>query len=696
MTEHTGSSPLFAVFSLSILSLILIPWTIYKLCSKGQENVQPWVPGGKKRTVGQKLAQYFTIGNVALVFLWIVAAVLVVYVQKSQKDMAPFDPYEILGIQPGIPERAIKKAFRELTLKCHPDKNPKGIGCAHNFVDIVRAHRALTDPESMKKYQETGNPDGFTGGLTIGIALPEWLLPKDKKVAPVALLLLVCSFILVPLGGMACYLFRSDKYTGPNNIIQETIGRYWQCIRQGMSVGRIPEILVLANEFIHMHTPRDQLEALVELRQIVSRYHKELLNKPLFKKRKTGVQKAHMLLLAHLEREGENLPEVLKNDSNFVLERTPVLLEEIVKMACWPRPPRGRGWLAPAVGAIQLVQCVTQAVPTCHRKTTHKGPGDGVAALLQLPGMKTDMLKLLSRKKVRSLHDLVDLYPDERSTLLSSIGFNEATIQQVETALLAMPQVHVTAAEFFVVGEEDIVQKDVVTCKVNLVLTRGNHCEGDVTEEDLKASAVHAYCTVYPHPRPEKWYLLLADQDNNEVFAQTHVNLAEAERLGFIHGEQLEQDGRRGIENGRQSGQIIALRNEENEMVGQAVELRFPALKEGRNEFQLMCMSDCWIGCDKTVNLRMTVKKLKKERNPVPRAQQTQPSDDEDKGDQEDDERSKGSDAPDDSDAGEDEEGEEGEDEWDSDESGELESAPEGEDDDEEGADEDEGEGDQS
>ncbi|CAD7704428.1 unnamed protein product [Ostreobium quekettii] len=663
MTEHTGSSPLFAVFSLSILSLILIPWTIYKLCSKGQENVQPWVPGGKKRTVGQKLAQYFTIGNVALVFLWIVAAVLVVYVQKSQKDMAPFDPYEILGIQPGIPERAIKKAFRELTLKCHPDKNPKGIGCAHNFVDIVRAHRALTDPESMKKYQETGNPDGFTGGLTIGIALPEWLLPKDKKVAPVALLLLVCSFILVPLGGMACYLFRSDKYTGPNNIIQETIGRYWQCIRQGMSVGRIPEILVLANEFIHMHTPRDQLEALVELRQIVSRYHKELLNKPLFKKRKTGVQKAHMLLLAHLEREGENLPEVLKNDSNFVLERTPVLLEEIVKMA-------------PAVGAIQLVQCVTQAVPTCHRKTTHKGPGDGVAALLQLPGMKTDMLKLLSRKKVH----LVDLYPDERSTLLSSIGFNEATIQQVETALLAMPQVHVTAAEFFVVGEEDIVQKDVVTCKVNLVLI--------TVRSDVNMRFKGLLCMLigviafYPHPRPEKWYLLLADQDNNEVFAQTHVNLAEAERLGFIHGEQLEQDGRRGIENGRQSGQ--------------AVELRFPALKEGRNEFQLMCMSDCWIGCDKTVNLRMTVKKLKKERNPVPRAQQTQPSDDEDKGDQEDDERSKGSDAPDDSDAGEDEEGEEGEDEWDSDESGELESAPEGEDDDEEGADEDEGEGDQS
>lgn len=50
-----------------------------------------------------------------------------------------------------------------------------------------------------------------------------------------------------------------------------------------------------------------------------------------------------MLLLAHLERERDSIPDVLKSDLKFVLERTPPLLEEIVKVACYPRPVKG--WL---------------------------------------------------------------------------------------------------------------------------------------------------------------------------------------------------------------------------------------------------------------------------------------------------------------------------------------------------------------
>jgi translocation protein SEC63 len=44
MVEQAGSSPLFAVFFLSVFSLFLIPYTIYKLCvaASPEEVVRPW------------------------------------------------------------------------------------------------------------------------------------------------------------------------------------------------------------------------------------------------------------------------------------------------------------------------------------------------------------------------------------------------------------------------------------------------------------------------------------------------------------------------------------------------------------------------------------------------------------------------------------------------------------------------------
>ena len=52
-----------------------------------------------------------------------------------------------------------------------------------------------------------------------------------------------------------------------------------------------------------------------------------------------------MLLLAHLERESQSVSPVLQGDLKYVLQKTPLLLEEIVKIAALPRPPLGYGWL---------------------------------------------------------------------------------------------------------------------------------------------------------------------------------------------------------------------------------------------------------------------------------------------------------------------------------------------------------------
>ncbi|CAN1327966.1 DnaJ protein ERDJ2A [Linum perenne] len=53
-------------------------------------------------------------------------------------------------------------------------------------------------------------------------------------------------------------------------------------------------------------------------------------------------------------------PSVVKRDFKRVLELSPRLLDELIKMAVIPRKGEMHGWLRPAIGVIELSQCITQ------------------------------------------------------------------------------------------------------------------------------------------------------------------------------------------------------------------------------------------------------------------------------------------------------------------------------------------------
>ena len=48
--------------------------------------------------------------------------------------MKSFDPYQILGVDPGAETSVIKKAYRRLSLEKHPDKNPDDPMAVHEFI----------------------------------------------------------------------------------------------------------------------------------------------------------------------------------------------------------------------------------------------------------------------------------------------------------------------------------------------------------------------------------------------------------------------------------------------------------------------------------------------------------------------------------------------------------------------------------
>ncbi|CAN1753958.1 DnaJ protein ERDJ2A [Linum perenne] len=88
-----------------------------------------------------------------------------------------------------------------------------------------------------------------------------------------------------------------------------------------------------------------------------------------FWKQHPSVVKAELLIQAQLTCELAALPPALQRDFKRVLELSPRLLDELIKMAVIPRKGEMHGWLRLAIGVIELSQCITQAVPLSTRKS---------------------------------------------------------------------------------------------------------------------------------------------------------------------------------------------------------------------------------------------------------------------------------------------------------------------------------------
>lgn len=70
--------------------------------------------------------------------------------------MAYIDYYKILGVDKGASPEDVKKAYKKLARKYHPDLNPNDPDAHRKFQEINEANEVLSDPEKRKKYDQYG------------------------------------------------------------------------------------------------------------------------------------------------------------------------------------------------------------------------------------------------------------------------------------------------------------------------------------------------------------------------------------------------------------------------------------------------------------------------------------------------------------------------------------------------------------
>jgi len=86
------------------------------------------------------------------------------------------DHYKTLGVKPSAPNTEIKKAYRTLAVKYHPDKNPDSALCEVQFKEVNEAYSVLSDTQKRARYDEErwlsgmGQKTSYNEGVT-----PTWL-----------------------------------------------------------------------------------------------------------------------------------------------------------------------------------------------------------------------------------------------------------------------------------------------------------------------------------------------------------------------------------------------------------------------------------------------------------------------------------------------------------------------------------------
>ena len=79
------------------------------------------------------------------------------FVCMETKNMAKRDYYEVLGVNRDASEDDMKKAYRRLAMKWHPDRNPDNPRAEEHFKEAKEAYEVLCDPQKRGAYDQFGH-----------------------------------------------------------------------------------------------------------------------------------------------------------------------------------------------------------------------------------------------------------------------------------------------------------------------------------------------------------------------------------------------------------------------------------------------------------------------------------------------------------------------------------------------------------
>ena len=219
-------------------------------CSKCKERYKNYRLKIKSKNINKTLFYY--------ICAFIITILLFIECCKKAKnsDNKRFDPFEILEISEFSSPLEIKKAYKALSLKYHPDKNLDNKDAKEKFMNINKAYRALTNEKAKENFKKYGNPDG-PGLLSYGYALPFFLF-QGKAGSYVLMIFAISMVIIFPI--LFIRWHKNSKKYGSYGILNETLPFYYNSLNKDIQITHLPYIIGMSKEFEEMDITYDENE----------------------------------------------------------------------------------------------------------------------------------------------------------------------------------------------------------------------------------------------------------------------------------------------------------------------------------------------------------------------------------------------------------------------------------------------------
>ena len=420
--------------------------------------------------------------NVAITVVFTIVFLLLLVNVSTDGEVNSFDPFSILEIDTGADMKAIKKAYRDKSLKYHPDKNPNNPAAEAKFMMVAKAYEALTDEAAKENYEKFGNPDGKQS-LEVSIGLPSFLLDTTNR----NIVLMTYLVIMVGIIPYAVWMYysKSSKF-GEKDVMYDTYSWFHHTLGENTIIKSLPEFMAGSAEFRTRNMPKTQAEKeeIGKIMQAVrSNMQKPKYNHPV-------CIKGNVLLHAHLLRKTDDLSDEARADLKYMLRISGSLIDAMISVC------KHQENLATALNCIEFGQFVTQAMWVRD------------SDLLQLPHFTPAEVKHVDKAKTKA--NKVVQYrklADEQKKGLAD--FNEEQKKDVLTCLNdVIPDVSVESKVFVDDDEDDKVYEGDL-CTVKVIITRNNW------KPESKSNLVHS--PHFPFPQQEAWWILLGTQEGKII-----------------------------------------------------------------------------------------------------------------------------------------------------------------------------------
>ena len=219
-------------------------------CSKCKERYKNYKLKIKSKNINKTLFYYIFAFSITIFFF------IACCNKAKNSDNKRFDPFKILEISEFASPSEIKKAYKSLSLKYHPDKNFNNTDAKEKFMNINKAYKALTNEKAKENYTKYGIPDG-PGLLSYGCALPFFLF-QGKAGSYVLMIFAISMIIIFPI--LFIRWHKNSKRYSSYGILNETLPFYYNILNCDIQITHLPYIIGMSKEFEEMDISYDESE----------------------------------------------------------------------------------------------------------------------------------------------------------------------------------------------------------------------------------------------------------------------------------------------------------------------------------------------------------------------------------------------------------------------------------------------------